>query len=162
MKFISVAVLGCLVFSGCVTESVTVKEFDKKGNLVKETTTRSSDVVDKIMREMKDKDVLWYANGWRAYIVATFTDSETYMPNIKLKAEKIDSGHLSLRPAMPTADIIKVYKALGDKMTPKEFAAVIKAVNPSFKLSDVADIIRAMKTKLGAGAGKDGVVLSEK
>ena len=154
--------LFCLGISGCMTETVTVKELDKQGNVVKITTTKSSDVVDKIMSEMKNKDVMWYANGWRAYIVATFTDSETYMPNIKLKAEKIDSGHLSLRPAMPASDIIKIYKEMGAKMTPVEFAAIIKAVNPEFKLSDAADIIKAMKTKLGAGAGKDGVELTEK
>lgn len=161
MRILVLLILSMLL-AGCVTETVTIKELDKEGNVVKITTTKSSDVVDKIMNEMRNKDVIWYANGWRATIVATFTDSETYMPNVKLKAEKIDSGHLSLRPAMPAEDVIKLYNIVKTEMTVPEFLALMKTLNPNYKLADAADIIKAMKSKLAVEADAKGVGVSEK
>lgn len=115
MLRLTIVLLLAFIINGCVTKSITVTEYDSKGRVVRTTTTATSDVVDKIMTEMKDKDVAWYANGWGSVVELTLMNSDTYVPNIKFKIWKADTGHISLR---------------SKRKATENMADVIKAMNP--------------------------------
>lgn len=105
---------GIALLSGCTSTSV-VKEFDDKGNLVKETTTNES-VIDQIVKSTKDKTVYVWSKGWAAYISGSTATTDDPTPTFKIYAGQIDRGVLSLHKDLQN------YEGL---------ATVIKACNSS-------------------------------
>lgn len=95
MKRIFLSMSLVLLMAGCATTNSRSSYSPTTGKLISKTTT-SSDPVDKIMKEMKNKDIAWWNCGWFFTIELTLTDSSTYMPSMKIAGGKANTGHISL------------------------------------------------------------------
>lgn len=89
-----------ITFTGCVTETARVTEFDQQGRVLKVTETSQHDVIGKIMAEMEKKNVVIWKQGWFFLGEITLTGTETYMPCLKLSGGKVNSGHLSIKDSL--------------------------------------------------------------
>jgi hypothetical protein len=99
--------------TGCTT-STTLIEFDEDGKIKKKVVIES-DAVEKIMEEMKHKDIAWFKNGWYAKGEVSTSSSETKTPSLILGAGKLNTGHISLQKDSKQ-DIEKIIKAMQSKL----------------------------------------------
>lgn len=107
--FIALAAL----ITGCSSTSV-IKEFDEKGNLVKQTETKES-VVELVVASTQNKTVFAYTDGWMAGIESTVFSSENPVPVLRILAKKDNRGVLTIHKDQQNldkvADIIKAAKS---------------------------------------------------
>lgn len=90
-------VLTSLVIAGCTSTQSVVREFDASGNLVRETTQKTS-VVSELTKSTKDKTVIVWESGWAAYMSASAATTEDPTPTVKMFAGKTDKGMISALP----------------------------------------------------------------
>ena len=109
---ITITIVLSSLMSGCITESAKITEYNDAGKVIKVTETNRQDAIGKIMKEMENKNVVIWRQGWFFTGEITMTGTETYMPCVKFSGGKMTKGHISLKEgAENIPEIIKQINA---------------------------------------------------
>lgn len=98
------------LMTGCSSTSI-IKEFDEKGNLVKQTETKES-VVDQVIASTKDKSVWVYEEGWLGAVRATVVSTDNPTPVLEILATKKNRGVVTIHKDQKDMDKLEgIFKA---------------------------------------------------